>query len=97
MSEEQVPQEVAVSSESAPLLGANSSGNGVLAESRNNGTFESSSHSSADVGTSQSKTGDSNSGNDDGSKIKVNMASLLPALAIGVSLEGVRRSSSRLC
>ncbi|KAK6079238.1 major facilitator superfamily transporter [Seiridium cupressi] len=84
MSDEQVPPDVAAASETAPLLGASASENGN-APKKNNGTFPGPAQPSTD-GDGHAGENATNGGSDDGPKIKVNMASLLPALAIGIFL-----------
>lgn len=84
-----LPTEVAAAAETAPLLGASTSENGITATSNggNNGTFQegqqstSSSHNVAEGGIRDN----AQQGASNGPKIKVNMATLLPALAVGVS------------
>ncbi|KAF7532588.1 hypothetical protein G7054_g7799 [Neopestalotiopsis clavispora] len=85
-----LPTEVAAAAETAPLLGASTSENGITVTSNggNNGTFQegqqstASSHNVAEGGIRDNTP----QGASNGPKIKVNMATLLPALAVGILL-----------
>ncbi|KAI1878181.1 uncharacterized protein JN550_000363 [Neoarthrinium moseri] len=83
-----LPQEASAASETAPLLGPNASETGTAANVNGNGTFSGSRIPPPEGnGSSATANGDANGrSGEDGPKIKVHMASLLPALAIGIFL-----------
>ncbi|KAK6216173.1 hypothetical protein LQW54_003747 [Pestalotiopsis sp. IQ-011] len=85
-----ISQEVAAAAETAPLLGASTSESG---KPNGNGTFGEHEHVEQVATSSNSNSNAAEGGNRDaqassnnGPKIKVNMATLLPALAIGILL-----------
>jgi hypothetical protein len=82
MSVRRPPQEAAVASETAPLLGPTASETTTAVEnSTNHGTFpETNVHAIAGAEGGEGSPSDI----EDGPKLKVNMTTLLPALAVGV-------------
>ncbi|KAH9898883.1 MFS general substrate transporter [Xylariomycetidae sp. FL2044] len=99
MSSIPVHAESAPSAEAAPLLGPNASATSDAAQVRSNGTFPEEAAADVENGAAAGGEDEANAGaNGDGpKKPKVNMAALLPALAIGVFLVAMDQTLTIAC